>query len=107
MNQDKCVLKLGVFPLSGCADGDIGIDSVERRVAEALSEGCGTSGFHTRGAASSRTMSSDYLAVVRGANSWFRDTGRLRDLVVGVGRKSFFSAYSQIQLGDIIDKRTG
>lgn len=46
MNQDNGVLKLGVFPLSGCADGDIGIDSVEKkRVAEVLSEGVGTSGF--------------------------------------------------------------
>ena len=41
----RCVLKLGVFPASGCADGEIGIDSVEKRVAEALSEGVGTSGF--------------------------------------------------------------
>lgn len=51
-------------------------------------------------------MSSDYLAVVRGANSWFRDAGRLRDLVVGGGeRASLLIAYSQIQLGDIIYKK--
>lgn len=48
-------------------------------------------------------MSSECFAVVRGADSWFRDVGRLRDLVVRRGeRASLLIAYSQIQLGDII-----